>query len=143
MHKTFLFYEYDNNTVFTKWVRKWKLTLTSIGSGTSQADLTTLIDFIFKTSLANWEIALMTSHKHLPISINSNLFTTRVAEVSTGFHHLWFWSFGSLSQCMLWWNFIWKSINSWRVVSDVKGVEGDGNAVESFSEVRRLVSLVV
>jgi len=68
------------------------LPLTSIGSGTSQADLTTLIDFIFKTSLANWEIALMTSHKHLPISIMSYLFTTRVAEVSSGFHHLWFWS---------------------------------------------------
>lgn len=68
------------------------LPLTSIGSGTSQADLTTLIDFIFKTSLANWEIALMTSHKHLPISIKSNLFTTRVAEVSSGVHHLWFWS---------------------------------------------------
>lgn len=71
-------------------IKKYTYYSTSIGGATSQADSTTLTDFIINTRLTNWIIAFMTSHKNLSISINSNLFTTRVAEVNTRFHHFWF-----------------------------------------------------
>ena len=90
----------------------------------------------------------MTSHKHLPISIKSNLFTTRVTEVSPGFHHLLVLvqimfkdqnvslTHPLPSKSMLLWIFIWKNINS---------LFGDSSVVRvrSFSEVRRLVSFIV
>lgn len=103
-------------------VVKYVTIYTSIGIATSQTNTTSLTDFIMNTSLANWEIAFMTSHKHLSITIKTNLFTTRVTKANTRFHHFCFMSLWPLaSQCMMFYMkehkgdcwFIFKRLSGW------------------------------